>query len=423
MKETIPTPIDLSPSILRRVVSRRDLLKIIGAGLFLTACGKPPFLEKSGPQEKFKLIESVDLTAPSLTGLTAERYAVQYDEIPVSFLTRRRIQSWIVNKKNIRAYEGQEDSPAGEIWWTSLTRRGSSFIGSGQLKPSGGFSHGVFFDGPTGKLYENVVPDLNPIGRTLNKSGAINREILGWPDLWIYGSMQISDDGKVLYNVRPGNAEVDGPRHVIIIDDVRNSSIIVIKDNKTGGLIAEILSKEGGKLLLSFGYSSKDEGRGTYLIDLNSLRVTFQSEIASQEPLLNSDGSLVYVNPGLRAGEDVGYVHDTNTGKLMDIIRWPTFKTAHEHFSSSDLNFIARKVMVFTAKTTTEDRWGIFVHTPEGIFYIHSLQKSLIPEYVADDGTIYTSDCVFKFENGIYQLSETSERNKFEVSIGQVSED
>lgn len=94
MKETTPTPLDLSPSILKRVVSRRDALIFIGAGLFLTACGKAPVQEKSGPQEKFKLIETVDLTVPSLEGLTVERYAVQYDEIPVSFLTRRRIQSW-----------------------------------------------------------------------------------------------------------------------------------------------------------------------------------------------------------------------------------------------------------------------------------------------------------------------------------------
>lgn len=391
---------------------------VAGAGLLLApsldACvGKPA-------QENFRLIETINLAVP---GLTAEKYKVEFDEMFVPFWTKQQIQSWLKDNRSNRDYRGGGDPLKGETHWTVSSKCGVSFIGYGRIKLFGGFSNEFYFDGNTNKFYENVLPYR--VGGMPNKAEQTDMEMLGWPDVstTYYASEHISCNGKVLYGVYPPSYN-DPLKHLpsfaIIIADVPNSSKVVIKDKESvGNPIVGRLSKEGNKLLLSFGYQSEDKSRGSYLIDLSSWRVIFHSDIASREPFLNKDGSLLYVSSG-QSRDQFGYVYDTNTGEEKDFIWWPASLTSYEHVPSSNFNFIARTVGEFAAMTTVEGQWGIYAHTPEGIFHISSPQKSLIPTHVDDDGTIYTYDSIFKFANGTYQLSETAEREKFDVLINKV---
>lgn len=414
-------------------VSRRDFLRgalIAGAGALLPACSPSPEPTRRPTPEEINL---------DIPGLRIQKYKVTFEEISVPFWISRQIQSEVEDNKD----------------WRISSRCGSSLIGNGPIKLFDDWNYDFYFDGERSKFYGNVFPETvyyppteTDIRRFSNNAGTIDGYIFEW-HVDGTNSPKVLCDGKVLYN--PYTLILDQiptSRHGVVIADIPHSSKTVIKDESLSSLPIIALSA-GNKLLISYGYFTNYRNQGSYLIDLNNWKVLFQTQIASHEPILNQDYTLLYVNSdcgynnGYYKEEEIGHLYDTNTGQEKDVIRWPTFQTMHEHFASDsrimnehriegysrimqehvasdNFSYIARKLEMFQSFSTELGQWGIIVCTREGFFIIYSPDKSLVPTAVDDNGTIYTSDSIFVFKNGTYELAETAEKEPFEVRISKL---
>src|SRR3990167_814824 len=323
--------------------------------------------------------EAIQTTIPDLV---IQRFPYQPDEI--------------TDNLSDSFQEEFEDYQKGKRRVFPIAKCGESFVDTEKIK--GGKYEDYYFKADEKRFY-------------LLKPGS-DKKLLDWSNIRAFsdliGGTDLSCNGELLYSVR---TEDDEPKFATILASFNERTKTIMKDSNFESFNS-IISDDGSTLVLSF-----NDQRGLYVINLKDWSGKFHLDESPETILMNDEGSLLYVNRGVLAEDDsrrdldkqrTGYIYNTITGEKTSV-SWPYIRTPDEyHVASSNLNYIARTLAMFSADREVEGQWGIVVHTPVGQIIIESPDRSFQPSSIDNNGTIYTRRGeVFKFEDGTYKLIET----------------
>lgn len=347
------------------------------------------------------LLETIDTGIPNLS---VQKYAAEFIK-----LSEKQIS------ESLREYIN--DVMSGEIIISDGQRCGNSFITSAVRVTLN--TENIYFVRENGNIFHfNVDYDRATI---------LNNTVAEWDALY---PGQLSCNDFIIYRVFDfyGGGGIPRRFEATIFADVNNGTKTVIKDSELNRIDSS-LEADGTKLLINFTTYDTDQKRGVYLLDLTNnwqsiYHIEQSPDVRLEHVWANEDATVLYRNSvlmGRYRDERVGYLIDVTTGETMQL-DWPNRLTVYEHTAlSRNLEYISRKLGMFSAGGVVEGQWGMLIYAPSGYFQISSPNRSFHAARIDNDGTIYTRRGeVFRFENGTYVLSETSDGSPLDVDVVRI---